>query len=56
MSQALGLLFLWGCASQRVVAPSYEGPPRQLAVLAINDVYRIDGLPLEDRGGLARGR
>ncbi len=55
---AIGALWLLlaGCAGRGVPEPAYEGPVRRFAVVAINDVYRIDGLSGVDLGGLARVR
>jgi len=47
---ALGLAALWGC-------PKGSGAgARNFTILAINDVYRIEGLVESDTGGLARVR
>ena len=48
-----GLLLLAGCASGR---PAASGPDRTAVLLAINDVYRIEGVENGTSGGLARVR
>lgn len=48
-----GLLLLAGCASNRPAAPAAE---RTAVLLAINDVYRIEGVDNGSAGGLARVR
>jgi 2',3'-cyclic-nucleotide 2'-phosphodiesterase (5'-nucleotidase family) len=53
---ALSLAGLTGCAGRVAPEPVYEGEPRKLAVVAINDVYRIGGLLGSDRGGISRVR
>ncbi|MCB9780649.1 MAG: bifunctional metallophosphatase/5'-nucleotidase [Alphaproteobacteria bacterium] len=49
-------LLLWSCAKPAPPAPPVDVAPRSFTVLSLNDVYRIEGLPESNAGGLARVR
>src|SRR4028118_354041 len=54
---ALGLFLLVGCATQRPASPSAAGAGGRTAVLlAVNDVYRIEGVEKGTVGSMARVR